>query len=78
MSNIKELRLEFQRKGDLHIDNIRIVEHTMTFKRQRKHLSKFLTHGLSNLELVKNIGGVLTLNIPVIYNLENLLKMKAY
>ena len=25
--NIKELRLEFQRKGDIHIDNIIIVEH---------------------------------------------------
>ena len=27
MSNIKELRLEFQRKGDLHIDNIILVPH---------------------------------------------------
>ena len=32
MSNIKELRLEFQRKGDLHIDNIIIVQHEHNYK----------------------------------------------
>ncbi len=36
MSNIKELRLEFQRKGDLHIDNIRIVEHTHDFQKTKE------------------------------------------
>lgn len=32
MSNIKELRLEFQRKGSLHIDNILVVQHTHDFQ----------------------------------------------
>ena len=36
MSNIKELRLEFQRKGDLHIDNIRIVEHIHDFQKTKE------------------------------------------
>ena len=33
MSNIKELRLEFQRKGNLHIDNIVIVQHNHEFQK---------------------------------------------
>ena len=33
MSNIKELRLEFQRKGNLHIDNIVIVQHNHDFQK---------------------------------------------
>ena len=32
MSNIKELRLEFQKKGELHIDNIVIVPHTYNYE----------------------------------------------
>ena len=32
MSNIKELRLEFQRQGDLHIDNIIIVPHQHNYE----------------------------------------------
>ena len=32
MSNIKELRLEFQKKGELHIDNIVIVPHTHNYE----------------------------------------------
>ena len=35
MSNIKELRLEFQRKGDLHIDNIVIVQHKHNFQKTK-------------------------------------------
>lgn len=35
MSNIKELRLEFQRKGDLHIDNIVIVPHEHNYKKTK-------------------------------------------
>ena len=33
MSNIKELRLEFQRNGHLHIDNIIIVPHEHNYKK---------------------------------------------
>ena len=36
MSNIKELRLEFQRKGDLHIDNIVIVQHIHDFQKTQE------------------------------------------
>ena len=40
MSNIKELRLEFQRKGDLHIDNIIIVPHEHKYKKTRDTFTK--------------------------------------
>jgi hypothetical protein len=40
MSNIKELRLEFQRKGDLHIDNIIIVPHEHNYKNTRDKFVK--------------------------------------
>ena len=40
MSNIKELRLEFQRKGDLHIDNIIIVPHEHKYKNSSDNFSK--------------------------------------
>jgi len=40
MSNIKELRLEFQRKGDLHIDNIIIVPHEHNYKNTRDTFQK--------------------------------------
>ena len=33
MGNIKELRLEFQAKGDVHIDNIVIVPHEHNYKK---------------------------------------------
>ena len=40
MGNIKELRLEFQRKGDLHIDNIIIVPHEYNYKRTKDTFTK--------------------------------------
>ncbi len=40
MSNIKELRLEFQRKGDLHIDNIVIVPHEHKYKKTKDTFTK--------------------------------------
>ena len=40
MSNIKELRLEFQRKGDLHIDNIIIVPHMHNYKKSKDTFTK--------------------------------------
>ena len=40
MSNIKELRLEFQRKGDIHIDNIIIVPHEYTYNKTRDTFTK--------------------------------------
>jgi len=40
MSNIKELRLEFQRKGDLHIDNIVIVPHEHNYKKTKDTFTK--------------------------------------
>ena len=45
MSNIKELRLEFQRKGDLHIDNIVIVTHDHNYKKTKdNHTKVFDSH----------------------------------
>ena len=40
MGNIKELRLEFQRKGDLHIDNIVIVPHEHNYKKTKDIFKK--------------------------------------
>jgi len=40
MGNIKELRLEFQRKGDLHIDNIVIVPHEHNYKKTKNTFTK--------------------------------------
>jgi len=40
MSNIKELRLEFQRKGDLHIDNIILVPHQHKFRKTMQTFTK--------------------------------------
>ena len=40
MSNIKELRLEFQRKGNLHIDNIVIVPHDHNYKKTKDTFKK--------------------------------------
>ena len=40
MSNIKELRLEFQRKGDLHIDNILIVPHDHNYHKTKATFKK--------------------------------------
>tara|TARA_B100000497_G_scaffold121161_1_gene150531 strand:+ start:1036 stop:2214 length:1179 start_codon:yes stop_codon:yes gene_type:complete len=40
MSNIKELRLEFQRKGDLHIDNIIIVPHDHNYMKAKDTFTK--------------------------------------
>ena len=36
MGNIKELRLEFQAKGDIHIDNIVIVPHEHSYNKTIK------------------------------------------
>ena len=45
MSKIKELRLEFQRMGDLHIDNIIIVPHKHNYQNSRETFTKvFNTH----------------------------------
>ena len=40
MGNIKELRLEFQRKGELHIDNIIIVPHNHNYKKTKDTFTK--------------------------------------
>ena len=40
MSNIKELRLEFQRKGDLHIDNIVIVPNEHNYEKFKDSSTK--------------------------------------
>ena len=40
MSKIKELRLEFQRKGNLHIDNIIIVAHEHNYKKTNDTFTK--------------------------------------
>ncbi len=40
MSNIKELRLEFQRKGNLHIDNIIIVPHKHSYQKNEETFTK--------------------------------------
>ena len=40
MSNIKELRIEFQRKGDVHIDNIVIVPHEHNYKKTKEKFTK--------------------------------------
>ena len=40
MSNIKELRLEIQRKGNLHIDNIILLPHQHTFKKTMRTFTK--------------------------------------
>ena len=45
MSNIKELRLEFQRSGDIHIDNIIIVSHEHNYtKTKDKFIKVFNSH----------------------------------
>ena len=40
MGNIKELRIEFQRKGELHIDNIIIVPHNHNYKKTKDTFTK--------------------------------------
>jgi len=40
MGNIKELRIEFQRKGDVHIDNIVIVPHEHNYKKTKETFTK--------------------------------------
>ena len=40
LANIKELRLEFQREGDIHIDRIRIVPHDHNFKKTNTRFTK--------------------------------------
>ena len=40
MGNIKELRIEFQRKGDVHIDNIVIVPHEHDYKKTKETFTK--------------------------------------
>ena len=60
MGNIKELRLEFQSKGDLHIDNIVIVHHEHNYMKTKDKNSYgylyFQLHYWSNkLEFVVKI-----------------------
>jgi hypothetical protein len=40
MGNIKELRIEFQRKGDVHIDNIVIAPHEHNYKKTKETFTK--------------------------------------
>ena len=40
MSNIKELRIELQRSGNVHIDDIKIVSHVHNYKVSKKDFSK--------------------------------------
>ncbi len=40
MRNIKELRIEFQRKGDVHIDNIVIVPHEHNYNKTKETFTK--------------------------------------
>ena len=40
LSNIKELRLEFQREGDIHLDRIRIVPHEHPYSKTKSIQSK--------------------------------------
>ncbi len=40
MGNIKELRIEFQRKGDIHIDNIVVVPHEHNYKKTKETFTK--------------------------------------
>ncbi len=40
MSNIKELRLEFQSKGEIYIDNIIIIPHKHNYKKTKKIFTK--------------------------------------
>ncbi len=45
LSNIKELRLEFQREGDIHLDRIRIVPHEHLYSKAKSiHSKKFHNH----------------------------------
>ena len=53
MSNIKELRLEFQRKGDLHIDNIKIVPHNYNYIKSKEKFTKLFDSHPQNLGVGK-------------------------
>jgi len=53
MSNIKELRLEFQRKGDLHIDNIKIVPHNYNYIKSKEIFTKLFDSHPQNLGVGK-------------------------
>ena len=53
MRNIKELRLEFQRKGELHIDNIIIVPHDHSYMITRDNFTKLFNSHPINLGVGK-------------------------
>ena len=53
ISNIKELRLEFQRKGDIHIDNIIIVEHEYNYTKSTDDFTKVFDNHPINLGVGK-------------------------
>ena len=79
MSNIKELRIEFQRKGDVHIDNIVIVPHEHNYKKTKEKFTKvFDSHPIQLGSGIKSIGGVLIQNIHLVFNSEAHLKTRAW
>ena len=45
LSNIKELRIEFQRQGDVHVDDIRVVPHTHLYALEAS-TSEYRVNGL--------------------------------
>ena len=77
MSNIKEMRLEFQRKGDLHIDNIVIVPHEHNYKKTNDIFIKvFKSHPIS-VGIGKEHWWGINTRYSILLNLETHLKMKA-
>ena len=49
MSNIKELKIEFQRKGSIHLDDIRIVSHQHNYKKSNENFRKTFTEQPINI-----------------------------
>ena len=41
MGNIKELKIEFQKKGAIHLDDIKVVQHKHNY---RKHVESSTKH----------------------------------
>ena len=58
MSNIKELRIELQRSGNVHIDDIKIVSHVHNYKVSKTDFSKTYNSFPLSIGNEKNIGGV--------------------
>ena len=57
LANIKELRIEFQQKGDVHVDDIRIVPHQHRFGRE----ASTSTHRVTALPFALGEGRELSL-----------------